>query len=274
MRRIAIILSGPGGTGIPACPSGDRQECLSYPAIMHMATRACLVMLLALLAAASPARAQDGGGGFYRVLAAKPNATFDDAVRAFHEVVTDEPASADAPFEPLAQTLVARKVIRSDWIGQPQAKLTRGRAAYMLYQALRLRGGLTLSVLGPSERYCLRECLFLGVWPSGTPRDLMTGGELMGVLKWAADYQEEHGKKPPPSAPPEGEAKPGEKADEKPAPAAPAELPGRYVVQRGDTLAGISRRFYGTADRWQDIVRENALNPPLIRVGQTLVIPK
>ena len=57
-------------------------------------------------------------------------------------------------------------------------------------------------------------------------------------------------------------------------PFTPPTLPAEYVVQPGDALAGISQKFYGSTRGWQDIVRENKLDPPVIRVGQKLVIPK
>jgi nucleoid-associated protein YgaU len=53
-------------------------------------------------------------------------------------------------------------------------------------------------------------------------------------------------------------------------------VPKSYVVQSGDTLSKISERFYGTANRWNDIYQANrdALpNARSLRVGQELLIP-
>ena len=49
-----------------------------------------------------------------------------------------------------------------------------------------------------------------------------------------------------------------------------------YVVQPGDTLASISRKFYKTSARWKDIQEANARsidNPTKLKVGQSLSIP-
>ncbi len=49
-----------------------------------------------------------------------------------------------------------------------------------------------------------------------------------------------------------------------------------YVVQSGDTLVSISRRFYKSPKRWKNILEANKKNirdPKDLTVGQTLVIP-
>lgn len=59
----------------------------------------------------------------------------------------------------------------------------------------------------------------------------------------------------------------------------PTEVPGEgrtYVVQPGDTLGSISRKFYGTSARYMDIYnanRESLASPNAVTVGQTLIIP-
>src|SRR6266496_2697895 len=50
-----------------------------------------------------------------------------------------------------------------------------------------------------------------------------------------------------------------------------------YVVQHGDTLASISRKFYKTSTRWKQILdanRDVINDPKKLATGQTLVIPK
>src|SRR5215831_17174822 len=50
-----------------------------------------------------------------------------------------------------------------------------------------------------------------------------------------------------------------------------------YVVQHGDTLASISRKFYKTSTRWKQILdanRDVINDPKKLAPGQTLVIPK
>lgn len=62
-----------------------------------------------------------------------------------------------------------------------------------------------------------------------------------------------------------------------PAPASTTSTPARtYVVVKGDTLWGISNRFYGRGDRWPviyDANRNKITNPGLIQPGTQLIIP-
>src|SRR6266542_1628091 len=49
-----------------------------------------------------------------------------------------------------------------------------------------------------------------------------------------------------------------------------------YVVQSGDTLFSISRKFYKSPKRWKEILdanRKNIRDPKKLTVGETLVIP-
>lgn len=49
-----------------------------------------------------------------------------------------------------------------------------------------------------------------------------------------------------------------------------------YTVEKGDTLSGIAKEFYGDANQWRRIYeanRELIKNPDLIYPGQTFTIP-
>ena len=74
---------------------------------------------------------------------------------------------------------------------------------------------------------------------------------------------------PQPSKPPAGPSKPPVKP-----PAKPAKV---HVVKAGDSLSGISAKFYGTPSKWPTIYAANKAvigpNPNLIHAGQHLFIP-
>jgi LysM repeat protein len=49
-----------------------------------------------------------------------------------------------------------------------------------------------------------------------------------------------------------------------------------YVVQSGDTLVSISRKFYQTPSRWKDLLDANqnqVSNPDELKQGQTIILP-
>ena len=51
--------------------------------------------------------------------------------------------------------------------------------------------------------------------------------------------------------------------------------PRAYVVRSGDTLEGISRRFYGTGRYWRLIARYNGIEDPRqLRAGRRLLLPE
>ncbi len=74
----------------------------------------------------------------------------------------------------------------------PMQPLRRGLAAYMFRQALGIRGGLALHLLGPSERYALKELGFQGIMSPGLVNDLVSGQELVQIITQAANYQAAH----------------------------------------------------------------------------------
>ncbi len=52
--------------------------------------------------------------------------------------------------------------------------------------------------------------------------------------------------------------------------------PKEYVIQKGDTLQKISKRFYGTTKKWSKIFeanKETLKNPDTIKPGQKIMIP-
>lgn len=72
-----------------------------------------------------------------------------------------------------------------------------------------------------------------------------------------------------------GQAPEASAAPAQPAPA-PAPAPRTYVVVEGDTLTKISRRFYGSSGRWEDILNANhdvVKDEKSLVVGTSLKIP-
>jgi hypothetical protein len=66
--------------------------------------------------------------------------------------------------------------------------LTRGMLAYMLVRALGIRGGVTMQIFGPSERYALRECQKLELIEKGSAKSHVSGREFLSIMRKAGEY--------------------------------------------------------------------------------------
>ena len=71
--------------------------------------------------------------------------------------------------------------------------IERGTLAVALVRALSIRGGVTMSVLGPSPRYAVRELQYLDIYPVSSPNQTFKGSEFLSILSRAEDYQRSHG---------------------------------------------------------------------------------
>ena len=131
---------------------------------------------------------------FFRVLAAKPNASMEDAVKAIYMLKVGESDVGEMTFAEICDIMKQKKLMKASYGKDPNKLVNRGQVAYMLCKVLGIRGGLTMRVFGVSERYGFRECLYLGLMPVGSQWDKVSGSELMGILAQAAEYQEKHGK--------------------------------------------------------------------------------
>lgn len=127
---------------------------------------------------------------FLRNLPDKGIATFEDGCRGIAAVL--KIPLPDPSFEKVAEELLARKIIRKEWTANPNTTLTWGRISYMVCRALKIRGGLTMTLIGPTERYAYRECIDKGLMPKGNKARFLTGADLMAVLHQMEVYIREH----------------------------------------------------------------------------------
>ncbi len=70
----------------------------------------------------------------------------------------------------------------------PDLAVRRGVIARALADICQVRGGVMMHLLGPTERYSARELEYLGIMPPGSPNQIVTGGEFIGVIGQAQDY--------------------------------------------------------------------------------------
>ncbi len=93
-------------------------------------------------------------------------------------------------FQQRVETLTQRKIVPARWPYQADSPITRGKLAYMLYQACKVSGGVILTLAGPSQRYCLRELQYQGFLSDGAVYGQVTGMEFVAALSRADSFLE------------------------------------------------------------------------------------
>jgi len=158
---------------------------------MNLRRAAWLVPLLLSLAAGTTLRAQSNQ--LIRDLAEKPVATVEEGLRM--ALLLTQGVGAAEPFEEVAAKLRGSGTIRDKWLEKPGERLRKGQLAYIIVKACGIKGGLTMRLTGVSERYALRECIFLELLERGTSGNYVSGLELLGSIGRAEKYLEEHSPK-------------------------------------------------------------------------------
>jgi len=166
---------------------------------------------VALAAVAATVRADTPGdtdAEFFMALSYKQVAMMDDGYKAVALLSRGQFDLRDAAAA--RDYLVGSKIARSGWPATADAPLTKGRLAYMVCQALGIKGGVTMRLFGPSQRYCLAECQYLELMTGGAEYEHVTGGELVSVIDRADQYRQskEQAAAPQPAAQPQPPAAP------------------------------------------------------------------
>ena len=108
--------------------------------------------------------------------------------------------------------------------------------------------------------------------PSAAP-----AGELVSLIKEAKDEESSQSALLPKQPDVKPQAKSPEKAKSDSEKATQSERPKTYVVQEGDTLYGVAKRFYGKITVWKQIRDANKAlisTDNRLRVGDTIVLPE
>jgi hypothetical protein len=164
---------------------------------MAMTLKRTILLLAALLTAGCgqagqvlPAQAdlpkEEASPAFLDRVASMPTVTENDALRGLLMLLDGKDPSEG--FAQRVEALKARRIVDPQWDFVADRPITKGRLAYMLYQACKVPGGLTLTLTGPSERYCLKELQFIGMMSSGVTYAEVTGLEFVAAVTRADTY--------------------------------------------------------------------------------------
>lgn len=155
------------------------------------ALAAALTAGVPLLAQDKPATpsAKESRTAYLRRIFEKDRATYGDACRAILSVIKGE--HTDADYAAIVGDLTGRGVVTADWGLLDTSLLTKGTLAYMVCQALDIKGGVTMRLFGINRRYALRECLHRRLMERGTVDEYVTGRELIDVVTNATVFQQQ-----------------------------------------------------------------------------------
>ncbi len=114
--------------------------------------------------------------------------------QAFHGILllmnSEDPHGT---FESRVKELLSRDIARRSWDFSADRPLRRGRMAYLVCRLCGIEGGVVMRLVGPNERYCLRELKYKGIVRNSSPSGIVSGFEFAAVLARADTYMNEGG---------------------------------------------------------------------------------
>jgi len=167
LRMNRIIVSGWAAVAMGLCLAGCEQ-----PGI-HSGAAATLA-------------ASEGSPAYLDRIASAKTVSENDAMRGILMLLDGEDKAAT--FQQRVNVLMSRKIVDPSWGFRADRPITRGKLAYMTYQACHMTGGVTLTLTGPSQRYCLLELQYLRMMTPGAMYTPVSGMEFVAVLTRADHY--------------------------------------------------------------------------------------
>jgi len=127
-----------------------------------------------------------------REILSHPVATMADAYRGVASLALAAEQNRElqqaGSFAAYRDALVAAGIVPAKWRCASDSPATKARLAYMVCRVAKIKGGLTIRLFGLSQRYALRECVYLKIVLPGAEYKPVSGREVLAILKRAEDY--------------------------------------------------------------------------------------
>jgi hypothetical protein len=124
---------------------------------------------------------------FWHRLADRPVTSNDEAFHGLLIFTDGQDPATD--YAGRVAALRKRGMLPADFNQPADQSVDRGTLAVALAKALKIRGGLTMSLFGPSPRYATKELEFLNLYPTSSPNQTFSGTEFLGIMAKAEEYQ-------------------------------------------------------------------------------------
>lgn len=125
---------------------------------------------------------------FWHRLAEKPMTSNNEAFHALL-IFVDGEDSAERYYQRVDK-LKRKGMLMKNFDGHANDAVSRGTMAVALLKALDLKGGVIISLFGPSPRYATRELRFRNIYPESSPNQTFSGGEFIGLIGRAQDWND------------------------------------------------------------------------------------
>ncbi len=133
--------------------------------------------------------ADEDSASFFNRLSSEKTVTENDAMRGMLYLLDGQDDAGT--FEQRVSRLQEKGIVGRTWDFDAARPLTRGKLAFMVYQAAKIPGGVMLMLTGPTQRYCLRELQYRGLMSEGVFYTNVTGLEFIAVISRADEYMQE-----------------------------------------------------------------------------------
>jgi hypothetical protein len=124
---------------------------------------------------------------FWYELVNRPVAGNDETFHGLLLYLDGTDPCADYPAR--VNELKRRKMLAAGFHEGPAVAADRGTLAVALVKVLKIDGGLTMHVLGPSPRYAVRALEYRGVYPPSSPNQGISGAQLVGIMQKAEEFE-------------------------------------------------------------------------------------
>jgi hypothetical protein len=124
---------------------------------------------------------------FWHTLPSRPIVDNDEA---FHAIfLFFDGTDPNENYSQRLEEMHKRKMVPNDFNSPANESISRGVLAVALCRELKIRGGLTMMIIGPHQRYATRELQFMNLYPPSSPQQTFSGAQFIGIISRAEDYQ-------------------------------------------------------------------------------------
>jgi hypothetical protein len=127
---------------------------------------------------------------FWHTLADRHVTSNDEA---FHGILLFFDGKDDsATYAQRVATLKSRKMLPANFSETSADAVRRGTLAVVIVQGLAIKGGWAMHAFGPTERYALRELVYMDLYTPSSVNQTFSGSEFLGIVGKLEDYQQQN----------------------------------------------------------------------------------